>query len=168
MIIPCTARSPAILPAIAICFFRFQHISQKEAERIMPKTATANPFNNEIIYISLLLFSPMIISNLNYNIHKFQRQMFLIQNTYHIIEQTPVHTHRRHHLIKLNIHIKNVISVPYFFFATVGAAAFFSGITTLSKCQMSSTYSWIVLSDVNLPEHATLRIALLAQFFSSL
>ena len=163
MIIPCITRSPAILPAIAICFFRFQHISQKEAERIMPKTATANPFNNETIYISLLPFSQMIISNLNYNIHKFQRQMFLIQNTYHIIEhiieQTPVHTHRRHHLNKLII---------YFFFATVGAAAFFSGITTLSKCQMSSTYSWIVLSDVNLPEHATLRIALLAQFFSSL
>ena len=44
----------------------------------------------------------------------------------------------------------------------------FFGSTTLSRCQISSTYSWIVLSEVNLPLHATLRIALLAQPFSSL
>lgn len=45
---------------------------------------------------------------------------------------------------------------------------FFLGKVTLSKCQISSTYSWMVLSDVNLPLHATFRIALFAQPFSSL
>ena len=44
----------------------------------------------------------------------------------------------------------------------------FFGSTTLSRCQISSTYSWMVLSEVNLPLHATLRMALLAQPFSSL
>lgn len=39
---------------------------------------------------------------------------------------------------------------------------------TLSKCQISSTYSWIVLSDVNLPAHAVFSIAIRAQPFSSL
>ena len=34
---------------------------------------------------------------------------------------------------------------------------------TLSRCQISSTYCCMVLSEVNLPEHATLRIALFAQ-----
>lgn len=36
-------------------------------------------------------------------------------------------------------------------------------IVTLSSFQISSTYSWIVLSDVNLPVHATFKIALFAQ-----
>ena len=39
---------------------------------------------------------------------------------------------------------------------------------TLSRCQISSTYSWIVLSDVNLPAHAVFSIAIRAQPFSSL
>ena len=34
---------------------------------------------------------------------------------------------------------------------------------TLSRCQISSTYCWIVLSEVNLPEQATFKIALFAQ-----
>ena len=58
----------------------------------------------------------MIISNLNYNIHNFQRQMFLIQNTYHIIEQTPVHTHRRHHLIQNYIHFRKLYQLFISFF----------------------------------------------------
>ena len=37
----------------------------------------------------------------------------------------------------------------------------------LSRCQMSSTYSWMVLSEENLPELATFRMADLAQPFSS-
>ena len=51
-----------------------------------------------------------------------------------------------------------VLKQTYYFFLTI----------TLSRCQMSSTYSWIVLSDVNLPLHAVLRSAFLAQPFSSL
>ena len=39
---------------------------------------------------------------------------------------------------------------------------------TLSRCQISSTYSWMVLSEVNLPLHAVLRRAFFAQPFSSL
>ncbi len=39
---------------------------------------------------------------------------------------------------------------------------------TLSRCHISSTYSWMVRSEVNLPEHATLRMAILAHLFSSL
>lgn len=50
------------------------------------------------------------------------------------------------------------IDIAYYFFLTI----------TLSRCQISSTYSWIVLSDVNLPLHAVLRSAFLAQPFSSL
>lgn len=49
-------------------------------------------------------------------------------------------------------------NIAYYFFLTI----------TLSRCQISSTYSWIVLSDVNLPLHAVLRSAFLAQPFSSL
>ena len=41
-------------------------------------------------------------------------------------------------------------------------------IYTLSRCQISSTYSWIVLSEVNLPAHAVFIIAIRAQPFSSL
>ena len=51
-----------------------------------------------------------------------------------------------------------VLKQTYYFFLTI----------TLSRCQISSTYSWIVLSDVNLPLHAVLRSAFLAQPFSSL
>ena len=36
-----------------------------------------------------------------------------------------------------------------------------------SRCQMSSTYSWMVRSDENLPEQAMLRIAMAAQAFLS-
>lgn len=39
---------------------------------------------------------------------------------------------------------------------------------TLSRCQISSTYSWMVLSEVNLPLQAVLRRAFFAQPFSSL
>ena len=38
----------------------------------------------------------------------------------------------------------------------------------LFRCQISSTYSWIVRSEENFPECATFKIALFAQFFSSL
>lgn len=41
-------------------------------------------------------------------------------------------------------------------------------ITTLSRCQISSTYCWMVLSEVNLPEQAVLRSAILAHLSSSL
>lgn len=36
-----------------------------------------------------------------------------------------------------------------------------------SKCQISSTYCWIVRSEVNFPERATFKIAFLAQTASS-
>lgn len=48
------------------------------------------------------------------------------------------------------------------------SAHYFFLTITLSRCQISSTYSSIVLSDVNLPLHAVLRSAFLAHPFSSL
>ena len=42
------------------------------------------------------------------------------------------------------------------------------GMVTLSSFQISSTYCWMVRSEVNLPLQAIFRIAILAQRFSSL
>ena len=47
-------------------------------------------------------------------------------------------------------------------------SAYFFLTITLSRCQISSTYSWMVLSEVNLPLQAVLRRAFFAQPFSSL
>ena len=38
----------------------------------------------------------------------------------------------------------------------------------LSRCQISSTYSWMVRSEVNLPLHAVFKRAIFAHLFSSL
>jgi len=55
-------------------------------------------------------------------------------------------------------YVSKVIFTSNYFFLTV----------TFSSFQISSTYSWIVLSDENLPEEAIFKIALLAQAASSL
>ncbi len=51
-------------------------------------------------------------------------------------------------------------------FSGLCASAYFTVI--LSRCQMSSTYSWMVRSELNLPLLAVFSMALLAQAFSSL
>lgn len=66
----------------------------------------------------------------------------------------PSHVHRVHLYIT---DAPESYSAHYFFLTT-----------TLSRCQISSTYSSIVLSEVNLPLHAVLRSAFLAHPFSSL
>ena len=43
----------------------------------------------------------------------------------------------------------------------------YSSTVILSSFQISSTYSWMVRSELNLPEFATFRIAAFAQRFSS-
>ena len=91
--IPCTKSNPAILPTIASCFFRFQTISQKEAERIIPKTATANPFIKEIIFIN---FSSVLFSLLSLCPIYLSFSSFFTKKTFFIPQKkTPVHLHRR-------------------------------------------------------------------------
>ncbi len=50
-----------------------------------------------------------------------------------------------------------------FFAAVLGAWGFFSSRVTLSSFQISSTYSWMVRSELNLPALAVLSSAILAQ-----
>ena len=56
------------------------------------------------------------------------------------------------------------MNIVYFSVTLVFSALF--GSTTLSRCQISSTYSWMVLSELNFPEQATFSMALFAQFSS--
>lgn len=90
----------------------------------------------------------------------FYLELFVLFSIYTILKKSPCNTVLITVLPGAFFYSEAItsINIAYYFFLTI----------TLSRCQISSTYSWIVLSDVNLPLHAVLRSAFLAQPFSSL